>query len=70
LSVSVGESESLLREDIDGKRRLCTALAGSVPRGEIRLVDAGHVTMHLRHPEVVLGAIRDLLARAAAACGG
>jgi pimeloyl-ACP methyl ester carboxylesterase len=62
-AVSVGESESLLREEIEGKRRLYTALAESVPRGEIRLVDAGHVTMHLRRPDAVLLAIQDLLGR-------
>ena len=60
-AVSVGESESLLRAEIDGKRRLYTALAGSVPRGEVRLVDSGHVTMSLRHPEAVFEAIKDLL---------
>ena len=37
-AVSVGESESLLREEIEGKRRLYTALAASVPRGEVRPV--------------------------------
>jgi hypothetical protein len=62
-AVSQGTSESLLREEIEGKRRLYTALAESVPRGEIRLVNAGHVTIHLRHPEVVLQAIQDLLDR-------
>jgi pimeloyl-ACP methyl ester carboxylesterase len=62
-AVSVGESESLLREEIEGKRRLYTALAASVPRGEIRLIDAGHVTMHLRHPDAVLQAVQDLLGR-------
>jgi pimeloyl-ACP methyl ester carboxylesterase len=61
LAVSVGESEALLGEEIEGKRRLYTALAESVPRGEIRLVDAGHVTMHFRRPDVVLQAIQDLL---------
>jgi hypothetical protein len=61
VAVSVGESESLLREEIEGKRRLYTALAESVPRGEIRLVDAGHVTMHLRRPHAVLQAIQDLI---------
>jgi pimeloyl-ACP methyl ester carboxylesterase len=64
-AVSIGESDSLLREEIEGKRRLYTALAGSVPRGEIRLVDAGHVTMHLRHPGAVIQAIEDLRARLA-----
>jgi hypothetical protein len=40
-AVSVGESESLPRQEIEGKQRLYTALADSVPRGEIRLVEAG-----------------------------
>jgi hypothetical protein len=62
-AVLMGESDSLLREEIEGKRRLYTALAESVPRGEIRLVDAGHVTMHLRRPDAVLQAIQDLLGR-------
>jgi len=62
-AVSVGESESLLREEIEGKRRLYTALAASVPRGEVRPVDAGHVTMHLRQPDAVLQAVQDLLSR-------
>jgi pimeloyl-ACP methyl ester carboxylesterase len=63
-AVSQGTSESLLNEEIDGKRRLYTALAGSVPRGEIRLIDdAGHVTIHLRRPDAVLQAIQDLLGR-------
>src|SRR5262249_4046882 len=47
-AVSVGESESLLRDENEGKARRYTALAESVPRGEIRLIDAGHVTMHFR----------------------
>ena len=68
-AVSVGESESLLREEIDGKRRLYTAMVESVPRGEIRLVDGGHVTLFLRHPEAVAEAIQDLLGRATAAGG-
>lgn len=49
-------------EELDGKRRLYNTLAGSAPRGEIRLIDdAGHVTMHLRRPDAVLRAIQDLL---------
>jgi pimeloyl-ACP methyl ester carboxylesterase len=61
-AVSTGEDESLLREEIEGKARLYTALAASVPRGENRLVDgAGHVTIHWRRPDAVLQAIRDLL---------
>jgi hypothetical protein len=58
-AVSQGTSESLLHEEIDGKRRLYTALAESVPRGEVRLVDdVGHVTLHLRRPDAVLQASR------------
>ncbi len=62
-AVSVGESESQLREELEGKRRLYAKLAASVSRGENRLVDAGHLTMHLRHPDAVLQAIQDLLGR-------
>jgi pimeloyl-ACP methyl ester carboxylesterase len=60
-AVSMGESESLLSEELEGKRRLYTDMASSVPRGEVRLVDAGHVTMHFRRPDAVLQAIQDLL---------
>ncbi len=60
-AVSSGESESLLREEIEGKRRLYTDMASSVPRGEVRLVEAGHVTMPFRCPDSVLQAIQDLL---------
>lgn len=56
-------SKSLLQEEIDGKRRLYTALARSGPHGEIRLIDAGHATMHYRHPGAILQAIQDLLGR-------
>jgi len=63
-AVSQGTSESLLLEEIEGKRRLYTALAESVPGGEIRLIDdVGHVTIHLRRPDTVFQAIRDLLGR-------
>jgi pimeloyl-ACP methyl ester carboxylesterase len=61
-AVSQGTSESLLREEIEGKRRLYTALAESVPGGEIRPIDdVGHVTISLRRPDAVLKAIQDLL---------
>lgn len=63
--VTRGQSESLLHEEIEGRRRLYTMLAGSVPRGTIRPVDAGHFTMHLRRPDDVLQAIRDLDGRVA-----
>ena len=63
-AVSGGMSEALLREEIEGKRQLYTALADSVSQGENRLVDGvGHVTLHLRRPNAVAQAIQDLLAR-------
>ena len=63
-AVSGGTSEALLREEIEGKRRLYTALAESVSQGENRLVaDVGHVTLHLRRPDAVQQAIQDLLGR-------
>ena len=65
-AVSGGTPEALLREELEGKRRLYEALAGSVSRGENRLVEGvGHVTLHLRRPDAVQQAIRDLLDAAA-----
>lgn len=61
-AVSQGMPDSLLREEIEGKRRLYTALAESVSHGENRLIEgAGHVTIHFRRPDAVLEAIQDLL---------
>ncbi len=63
-AVSGGTPEALLREEIEGKRRLYTALAESVSHSENRLVDGvGHVTLHLRRPDAVAQAIQDLLGR-------
>jgi pimeloyl-ACP methyl ester carboxylesterase len=63
-AVSAGIPESLLREEVDGKRRLHDALAASVPHGENRLIDGvGHVTLPWRRPDAVLQAIQDLLGR-------
>ncbi|MGP4017828.1 alpha/beta fold hydrolase [Saccharopolyspora sp. 5N708] len=63
-AVLIGESEALLRAEIDGKRRLGDALAASVPRGENRLVHgAGHASIHWRRPDAVLQAIHDLLGK-------
>lgn len=63
-AVSQGTPASLLHEEIEGKRRLYTALAESVSHGENRLIeDAGHVTIAFRRPDAVLQAIRDLLGR-------
>jgi pimeloyl-ACP methyl ester carboxylesterase len=63
-AVSQGIPESLLREEIEGKKRLYAAWADSVRYGENRLVeDVGHVTLHFRRPDAVLQAIQDVLDR-------
>ena len=68
-AVSGGTPETLLREELEGKRRLYTALAESVSHGENRLVDGvGHVTLHLRRPDAVEQAIQDLLGAAGRHC--
>jgi pimeloyl-ACP methyl ester carboxylesterase len=60
-AVSQGIPESLLREEIEGKRRLYTRWAHAL-HGEIRLIeDVGHVTLHFRRPDAVLQAIQDIL---------
>jgi hypothetical protein len=44
------------------KRVIYEALAGSVSRGEHRVVEnAGHTTIHTDRPDAVVQAIRDLL---------
>ncbi|WP_248958623.1 hypothetical protein [Sphaerisporangium perillae] len=59
--VSQGIPEALLQEEIEAKFRLYTDFANSVPRGEVRPVEAGHVTIHLRGEQAVRDAIADLL---------
>ena len=62
-AVSQGIPESLLREEIEGKRHLYTTWAHSL-HGENRLIeDVGHVTLHFRRPDAVLQAIQDLIDR-------
>ena len=58
----MGESDSLLREEIEGKQRLYTALAESVPRGENSPID-GTRHLYLRHPDAVPPSVQDLLGR-------
>lgn len=60
--VSQGIPEPLLGEEIEAKFRLYADFAKSEPRGEVRPVEAGHVTIHLRGERAVLGAIEDLVA--------
>lgn len=60
-AVSAGTGEALLDAELEGKRRLYSAWAASMPRGDLRLVDAGHVTISMRHPEAVIEAIADVM---------
>ena len=51
-----------LREMTEGKRRLYAALAGSVSRGDLRILDdARHSTIATDRPDAVREALRDLL---------
>ena len=62
-AVSQGTPESLLRQEIEGKRRLYTTWAHTL-HGENRLIeDVGHVTLHFRRPDAVMQAIRDMFDR-------
>lgn len=58
--VSQGIPESLLDAEIVAKYQLYTTFAKSVPRGDVRQVEAGHVTIHLRGEQAVLDAITEL----------
>ena len=60
-AVSVGEPDELLAEELEGKRRLYDAFAATAPRGEVRAVDAGHLTICFRQPDAVSQAIADVL---------
>ncbi len=59
--VSQGIPEQLLQAEIEGKMRLYTDFATSTPRGEVRPVEAGHVTIHLRGKLPVIDAITELV---------
>jgi hypothetical protein len=63
LGVSPDVPEALLHEEIEAKSRLYTEFARSVPRGEFRPAEGGHVTIHLRGEDTVVAALQDLLAR-------
>jgi hypothetical protein len=60
-AASASTGEALLDAELAGKRRLYSAWAASMPRGDLRLVDAGHVTISMRHPEAVIEAIADVM---------
>jgi pimeloyl-ACP methyl ester carboxylesterase len=48
------------RDEVDGRLRLYAALTEPLTRGEVRQMDAGHVTLPFRHPDAVIAAVRDV----------
>jgi pimeloyl-ACP methyl ester carboxylesterase len=55
-------SEQQMCEAHDGVHALHAALAASVPQGEQRVLkDTPHQYLHVKHPDAILQAIRDLL---------
>lgn len=60
-AVSVGQSQQTLQAEIEGKNRLYAEFASGQPRGETRMIAAGHATMHYRYPENIAEAIQDVL---------
>jgi len=61
-AVSVGESPELLRAEVEGKTRLYEKMVAASSLGDVRLVDAGHVTLPFRQADAVVQAIADLTA--------
>ena len=56
-AVSPDEPQGLLEEESKAKARLYADILQEVPRGEVRPVDTGHVTMAFRCTDAVLDAI-------------
>jgi pimeloyl-ACP methyl ester carboxylesterase len=56
-AVSPDEPRDLLEEEVKAKARLYADILHGVPRGEVRPVDTGHVTMAFRCTDAVLDAI-------------
>jgi pimeloyl-ACP methyl ester carboxylesterase len=59
-AVSSGDSGTLPRAEVNAKHHLYSTVAASVPRGEVRAVDSGHVTLPFRQSDAVIRAIRDV----------
>jgi pimeloyl-ACP methyl ester carboxylesterase len=60
-AVSPDEPEDLLEEESKAKARLYADIIQGVPRGEVRPVDTGHVTMAFRGIDAVLDAISSIV---------
>jgi len=61
LVVAPDEAAQSPEDGLGDRRGQRPGLLAPVARGGLRLVDAGHVTSHLRRPDAVFQAIRDLL---------
>ena len=61
-AVAPGEPEEQQAEALAGQRRLYDDFAASTPRGEVRLVNCGHVTMPYRCADEIARAVEDVLA--------
>jgi len=59
-AVSSGESRALLRAEVEGKLRLYEKVAAMSPRGQVRTVESGHVTLPFRQRDAILQAIDDV----------
>jgi len=60
-----GETEELISGEIDGKKRLYEYYLGPLSYGKLVEVEAGHLSMPFRHPEMVQSAVMELRARLA-----
>ena len=63
-AVSSGQTEELFEKELEGKRKLYSEFVKTVSFGECRDIQAGHFTIHFRHPEMVLAAIQDIAEKA------
>jgi pimeloyl-ACP methyl ester carboxylesterase len=60
-AVSPDEPQDLLEEESKAKARLYADILQGLPRGEVRSVDTGHVTMAFRCTDAVLDAIGSVI---------
>jgi pimeloyl-ACP methyl ester carboxylesterase len=58
-----GESEEEIAGEIAAKKKLYEYYLSSLSYGRLVEVEAGHVTLPFRHPEMVQAAVRELIAR-------
>jgi pimeloyl-ACP methyl ester carboxylesterase len=62
-AVSSEEPRELVEAEIDAKLRLYSELAGSVPRGQVRRVSSGHVTLPFQQVDAIVEVVRQMIGR-------